>query len=89
VSDSRLIDTRVIGFAFHNAIKVLGERNVNALIEDLKHYGVYFGDPEFDLLRLSNAIIDILGENAASLIFERFALELNRLYGMSSIRAIN
>lgn len=83
------MDSRVIGFAFHNAIKVLGERNVNALVEDLKHYGVYFDDPDFDLLRLSNAIIDLLGEGAASLIFERFALEINRLYGMSSIRAIN
>jgi len=82
MAHSSLIDVRVIAQAFNNSIQVLGPTSVDLLIHNLKHYGVYFDNPSFDLQQMSNAIGDILGEEAASLIYERFNLELNRLTGL-------
>ena len=53
---------------------------------DLKRYGVYFDDPEFDLHVFSNAINDLIGKPAANLIFERFVIELSKLADTHIIR---
>jgi hypothetical protein len=86
---SRPIDSRVLAVAFHKAIEVLGERSVNLLIDDLKHYGVYFDEPNFDLQRLSGAIGDLVGESAASLIFERFIIELDKISERAFVRRLD
>ena len=79
MAHSSLIDIRVIAQAFKSTIEVLGATSAELLIHNLKHYGVYFDNASFDLQQMSNAISDILGEEAARLIYERFNSELNRL----------
>jgi hypothetical protein len=83
---ARSKDKPVFAVAFQRAIEVLGNRSADSLIQDLKHYGVYFDDPEFDLHVFSNAINDLIGKPAANLIFERFVIELGKLANTHKIR---
>jgi hypothetical protein len=76
---ARSKDRSVFAVAFLRATEVLGNKSADSLIRDLKHYGVYFDDPEFDLYVFSNAINDLIGKPAANLIFERFVIALGKL----------
>jgi hypothetical protein len=80
-----MIDNRLAALAFINAIKVLGELNVRLLLQELGQLGVYLDDHDLNLHRLSEATTIILGESAASLIFERFVKELDKLNTMPRV----
>lgn len=64
--------------AIQSQTSILGEAAVESLIEDLEHKGIDMDNPSsrYTLRQLESAIIEIFGEDAATLLMERIKNEL-------------
>ena len=67
-------DLNLVPLAFKQALAILGEPAVTALIQDLKGHDVFLSDPEISFADIMRGLKKILAENACDLIAERLLL---------------
>jgi hypothetical protein len=66
--------------AFANAISPLGENAARQMFVDLLRNGVFLGDPNLTLEKLSTGVYSLFNDDAAHLILERVVIELDSMY---------
>lgn len=82
-----MLEGHLVAQAFDKVIEFLGRENSISLIQELEYRGVKLNDPELKLEQISKALFDIFGDHAASLFFDMFVQELDKLSGTAKIES--